>query len=297
MAFKLADNVSETSITTGTGSFDLAGAVAGYKAFSNYMANGDTTLYAARMGTEWETGIGTYNSASDTLSRTTVLESSNGGSAVSFSAGTKTIVCADLANQTMTRRQATVHDDALVVVDPGDTTKGVRLDAGGVTAGQTRVLASPDYDGTIATQAGSETLTNKTLTSAVLNTGVSGSAVADQAAMETASSTSLIVTPGNQKYHPGHPKGWVVFNGTGTVAIIASFNVTSIIDNGTGNYDVNWNVDFSSAATCLVGMSSQNHTLTSSSGGIAGVSTILIQDNTHTLADAARINLVGLGDQ
>jgi hypothetical protein len=48
--------------------------------------------------------------------------------------------------------------------DPADLTKRVRLDAGGVTAGQTRVLTVPDYNGTIATLAGTEAFTNKTLT-------------------------------------------------------------------------------------------------------------------------------------
>ena len=35
-------------------------------------------------------------------------------------------------------------------------------------------------------------------------------------------------------------RAWVNFNGTGTVAIRASFNVTSITDNGTGDYTVNF---------------------------------------------------------
>lgn len=38
----------------------------------------------------------------------------------------------------------------------------------------------------------------------------------------------------------GSAKAWVNFNGTGTVAIRASFNVSSITDNGTGNYSVNF---------------------------------------------------------
>lgn len=38
----------------------------------------------------------------------------------------------------------------------------------------------------------------------------------------------------------GSAKAWVNFNGTGTVAIRASFNVSSITDNGTGDYTVNF---------------------------------------------------------
>jgi hypothetical protein len=38
----------------------------------------------------------------------------------------------------------------------------------------------------------------------------------------------------------GSAKAWVNFNGTGTVAIRASYNVSSITDNGTGDYTINF---------------------------------------------------------
>lgn len=63
---------------------------------------------------------------------------------------------------------------------------------------------------------------------------------ATQAQMESASSTSVVVTPGRQHFHPASPKAWVVFNGTGTVTILGSYNVTSITDDGTGIYQVNF---------------------------------------------------------
>jgi hypothetical protein len=88
----LFDRVKETSITTGTGAFTLAGASIGYRTFAAVLSVGDTCPYciAAQGGTEWEVGIGTL-SASTTLARTTVLASSNGGSAVNFSAGAKNV--------------------------------------------------------------------------------------------------------------------------------------------------------------------------------------------------------------
>jgi hypothetical protein len=93
MALVLKDRVKETTTTTGTGSFALAGAVTGYDSFGQ-IGSGNTTYYAIYTdgGSEWEVGIGTYTSPS-TLSRDTILASSNAGSVVTFSAGQKTIWC------------------------------------------------------------------------------------------------------------------------------------------------------------------------------------------------------------
>jgi hypothetical protein len=90
MALVVKDRVQETSTTTGTGTFTLAGAVTGFQSFSA-IGNGNTTYYAIVGGSEWEVGLGTYTSSGTTLARTTILESSNGGTAVNFSAGTKNV--------------------------------------------------------------------------------------------------------------------------------------------------------------------------------------------------------------
>ncbi len=90
MALVVKDRVQETSTTTGTGTFTLLGAVSGFQSFS-VIGNANTTYYAIVMGTEFEVGLGTYTSSGTTLSRDTILESSNSGSAVNFSAGTKNV--------------------------------------------------------------------------------------------------------------------------------------------------------------------------------------------------------------
>jgi len=92
MALALQDRVQETTTTTGTGTVTLAGAVTGYQDFTA-VGNGNTTYYciAGSGTTEWEVGIGTYTLSGTTLSRTTVLASSNGGSLVTFSVGTKSV--------------------------------------------------------------------------------------------------------------------------------------------------------------------------------------------------------------
>jgi hypothetical protein len=47
-------------------------------------------------------------------------------------------------------------------------------------------------------------------------------------------------------------RGWVYFNGTGTIAILADFNVDSIDDGGTGYYKVNWTNSFPTNAYCSI---------------------------------------------
>lgn len=94
MPLVVKDRVKETSLTQGTGTFTLAGAVSNFQSFS-VIGNGNTTFYTITLDSagEWEVGIGTYTSSGTTLSRDIVLESSNGGSLVSFSAGTKIVFC------------------------------------------------------------------------------------------------------------------------------------------------------------------------------------------------------------
>ena len=93
MATIVANRVKETTTTTGTGAVTLAGAYTGYQAFSAEVSNGGTCFYciADQGGPNWEIGVGTYNSAGNTLSRTSVLESSNANALVSFGSGSKDV--------------------------------------------------------------------------------------------------------------------------------------------------------------------------------------------------------------
>ena len=92
MAILVKDRVKETTTTTGTGTVTLLGATSGFQSFSA-IGNGNVTYYAivGQTSAEWEVGIGTYTSSGTTLSRDTILASSNSGSAVNFSAGTKDV--------------------------------------------------------------------------------------------------------------------------------------------------------------------------------------------------------------
>ena len=94
MPLVVKDRVNETSTTTGTGTFTLAGAVTGFQSFAA-IGDGNTTYYAIVLqgGSEFEVGLGTYTSSGTTLSRDTILSSSNSNNAVNFSAGTKNVFC------------------------------------------------------------------------------------------------------------------------------------------------------------------------------------------------------------
>jgi hypothetical protein len=91
MALVVNDRVKETSTTTGTGTFTLAGAVTGFETFSSAIGNANTTYYAIVNTTdgEFEVGLGTVGAG--TLARTTIISSSNSDSAVNFAAGTKNV--------------------------------------------------------------------------------------------------------------------------------------------------------------------------------------------------------------
>jgi hypothetical protein len=92
MALVVNDRVKETSTTTGTGTFTLAGAVLGFETFSSAIGNTNTTYYSiVNENGEFEVGLGTVGAG--TLARTTILSSSNSDSAVNFSAGTKDVFC------------------------------------------------------------------------------------------------------------------------------------------------------------------------------------------------------------
>lgn len=101
------ERISELSTSTGTGDMVMAGAAgANMRTFASKCTVGDTFHYMIEglggIQGEWEHGIGSY-SATNTLTRTTVIASSNGDAAVTFSAGTKRVSMAPLANPYETR--------------------------------------------------------------------------------------------------------------------------------------------------------------------------------------------------
>lgn len=107
MAIVLKDRVKVTTTTTGTGTLTLGSAVDGFQDFSA-VGDGNETYYCISTpgGSEWEVGIGTYTSSGTTLSRDTILVSSNSGSVVNLSAGTKDVFVTYPADRAVTTTEA-----------------------------------------------------------------------------------------------------------------------------------------------------------------------------------------------
>lgn len=89
--------IKETSTTTGTGDYTLAGAASGYGAFTDVLSNGDYTIYTATDGNSFENGIGLMVDPT-TLSRIFVFRSSNANAAVNWAAGTRNIFISDVGD-------------------------------------------------------------------------------------------------------------------------------------------------------------------------------------------------------
>ena len=215
MALVLNDRVKETTTTTGTGTFTLAGAVTGFETFGTGVGNSNTTYYAVTLpgSAEFEVGLGTLSSDSSTIARTTVISSSNSDNAVNFSAGTKTIFCTLPASKTVfldASGNATLGAD-LSVGDDLTVNGGVielRSNSGAVgqlklycevsnnhaqtispqAHGQsaTNTLTLPggstigNSDATLVSDTGTQTLTNKTLTSPKINEDVAVTSTATE---------------------------------------------------------------------------------------------------------------------
>lgn len=127
---------------------------------------------------------------------------------------------------------------------------------------------------------------------------------ATQSEQETGSSTAAYVSPGRQQFHPSAAKAWVRHNdNSGTPQILASYNVSSITDNGLGDFTYNWMVPFSSGnAYGVVATGAQNGGVGMALGhpytGFNASSVALRwRDANNALTDPTNAMVVAYGDQ
>jgi hypothetical protein len=93
----------------------------------------------------------------------------------------------------------------------------------------------------------------------------------------------------------GSAKAWVNFNGTGTVAIRDSFNVTSITDNGTGDYTVNFTTAMANTNYCFQGTAGQGGTgysfVSAEYAGTVSAKRFLVITHAGAANDATEVHL------
>lgn len=173
MTLTYADRVQETTATTGTGTYALAGAVTGFQSFAA-VGNGNTCYYGVTDGTDWEVGLGTYTLSGTTLARTSVLASTNTNTAVNWGAGTKAIwldfpalVASYLAGGT------TGSGPVVLGTSPTLTTPNI-----GAAAGSSLSLSALNASSAVATDA------SKNLVS-VTNTGTGNNVLATSPTLTT----------------------------------------------------------------------------------------------------------------
>jgi hypothetical protein len=121
--------------------------------------------------------------------------------------------------------------------------------------------------------------------------------------MEAGVATGVVVTPANYMWHPASPKAWVNFHGITAASVRSSYNVTSVVRNGTGDYSIVFTVPFSNAAYCFVGQADQSVASTGVPRSINNVETtagglrFITSDNGPTANDCEIVNLVFFGDR
>ena len=147
-AFVINDRVKQTTTTTGTGTIDLTGTETGFETFVAGIGDGVQTYYAiVHDGTaDFEVGIGTVTDAgTDTLSRQSVISSSNSDALVNFGAGGKTVFCTLPAKKTI----SPVMDATPYVVTHASTLSLNQTMDSGVLAGPVTISGTQTVTGTL----------------------------------------------------------------------------------------------------------------------------------------------------
>ena len=242
MAFAVNDRVKETSTTTGTGTLTLAGAVPGFETFSSAIGNTNTTYYAIQnqsVPTEFEIGIGTVGAG--TLSRDTIISSSNSDAVVNFSAGTKDVFCTLPASKAVLQNDSGV---ASATTFSGSGAQLTNLNASNVASGtlpDARFPATlPAVNGSALTDLNASNLATGTVANARLDAELAAigglTSAADKGIQFTGVGTAGtfdLTTAGKALLDDADAAAQRTTLGLGS---IATLNTVTLTTNTTGDY-------------------------------------------------------------
>ena len=214
-----ADRVKESSTTTGTGTLTLDGAATGFQTFSGAFGNSVSVYYVIAGGSEWEIGIGTTGAG--TLTRDTVLQSSNADAKVVFSAGTKDVFCSYVADRAVTTVDAATLTNK-TISGASNTLSNIgnaALTNSSVTVNGTAI--SLGSSGTVTAAAG-------TLTGATLASGVTASSLTSVGTLSALTMGGTLALADNQITRPR----FTDYAETYTTPAISSGTLTLNLENG-----------------------------------------------------------------
>jgi hypothetical protein len=182
------------------------------------------------------------------------------------------------------------------VIDEFWVNKGTYTTTSAAGAGDAILSADQEFTGANTFSGGINITAQSTFTA---NTSFSGTnthtglETFDRIAISSAMGEGTPVA--NTLYKDNIIKGWISLNGTGVIAIKASFNVTSISDGGTGDITITWDVDFADANYAIAGMCGDDYI--SQAEVNTGTLRIITKNDAGTATDSGLVTVIAVGSQ
>lgn len=252
------------SVTVGDSTFDYPQATETVKGVAEIATTSETLA-----GTDNERIVTPAKLAARTATetRTGIVELATDAEVQAGSDTTRAVTPAGLDSRTAT----TTRTGLIELATDAEVQTGTDANRAVSPASLRACTATATRIGVVELATDSETQTGTDTTRAVTPAGLASLTasytrrglveLATAAETDAGDDTERAVTPQSLRLSAGHARAWVIFDGTGTVAIKASHNVTSITDLGTGTYRINFTTAFGSTNYCWVASARQINTI------------------------------------